>query len=184
VTGHWKDYINMFLLNYRWNYYSLLDPIKAHHGEISMHTHKSQTMGSKEPKPWSPRWVRQQLRESNNDLPPNDTNHDHKPQADAERPLCKCNLDYQSHMSLDHNTYDMWYWSCPFSTSPFNWGWDNENPMKVVSVLHLHCLFLIMSSLTVLFSWRVFTFSSSHRHRNCRDVISRNGLLTIWHRST
>jgi hypothetical protein len=33
----------------------MLDPIKAHHEKRSMHTHKSQTMGSKEPEPWSPR---------------------------------------------------------------------------------------------------------------------------------
>jgi hypothetical protein len=41
----------MLLLNYESNYYSLLEPIKAHHQEISMQTHKSQTMGSKEPEP-------------------------------------------------------------------------------------------------------------------------------------
>jgi hypothetical protein len=44
-------------------------------------------MGSKETEPWSPRWVRQKLREKNNGLPPNDSNHDEKPPADAERPL-------------------------------------------------------------------------------------------------
>jgi hypothetical protein len=29
----------------------------------------------------------------------------------------------------------MRYWSCPFPTSPLNWGWDEEKPRKVVSVL-------------------------------------------------
>jgi hypothetical protein len=52
-------------------------------------THRPHTMGSKEPEPWSPWWVRQKLREKNNGLPPNDSNHDEKPPADAERPLCK-----------------------------------------------------------------------------------------------
>jgi hypothetical protein len=144
----------------------------------------SQTMGSKEPEPWSPRWVRQQLRENNNGLPPNDPNHDHKPPADIERPLYKCNLDCQSHMSLDHDTHDRRYWSYPLPTSTFNWGWNNEKPRKVVSILHLRCIFLTMSSLIILFSWRVFALSSSHRHWNHQDVISMNWLMTIWYRST
>jgi hypothetical protein len=33
-------------------------------------------MGSKALEPWSPRWVRQQLREMRNGLPPNDPNND------------------------------------------------------------------------------------------------------------
>jgi hypothetical protein len=74
---------------------------------------KPHTMGCKEPKPWSPRWVRERHREKNNGIPPNDPNHDEKPPADAERPLCKCDLDYQSHMSLEHDTYGRRYWSCP-----------------------------------------------------------------------
>jgi hypothetical protein len=41
-------------------------------------THRPHTMGSKEPEPWSPRWVRKKLREKNNGLPPNDPNHDEK----------------------------------------------------------------------------------------------------------
>jgi hypothetical protein len=48
------------------------------------YTHMSQTMGSKELEPWSPRWVRQQLRERNNGLPSNDQNHDEKPSAGVE----------------------------------------------------------------------------------------------------
>jgi hypothetical protein len=139
----------MLLLNYRRNYYPLLHAIKARHEERSMHTQISQIMGSKEPEPWLPRWVRQQLREANNGLPPNDPNHDHKPPADAERPLCKYDLDCQSHMSLDHDTYDMRYWSCRLPTSPINWVWDDEKPRNVVSVLHLRCLLLIISSLTI-----------------------------------
>jgi hypothetical protein len=83
-------------------------------------------MGSKEPKPWSPRWVREKLRETNNRLTPNDPNHDEKPPAD---------VDCQSHMSLEHDTHGMRYWSCPLPTSPFNWGWDEEKPHKVVSVV-------------------------------------------------
>jgi hypothetical protein len=50
---------------------------------ICIQTHRSHTMGSKEPKSWSPRWVRQNLREKNNVLPPNDPNHDEKTSADA-----------------------------------------------------------------------------------------------------
>jgi hypothetical protein len=110
-------------------------------------------MGSKESEPWLPRWVRQKLKEMNNSLPLNDPNHDEKPSANAERPLCKCDLDYQSHMSLYLNTYGRRYCSCPLPTSSFNRGWDEEKPMKVVSFLTftLHIL-NIMSSLTVLFS--------------------------------
>jgi hypothetical protein len=92
-------------------------------------------MGSKEPKPWSPRWVRQKLREKNNGLPPNDPNHYKKSPADTEKPLSKCDLDCQSHMSLDHDTYDRRYWSCTQLTCPFHWGWDEEKPWKKVSVL-------------------------------------------------
>jgi hypothetical protein len=142
----------MFLLNYRSNYYSLLEHIKAHHQEKNMQTHKSEIMGSKEPEPWSPRWLRQQLREDNNDLPPNDPNHDHRPPGNVEIPLCKCDLDCTSHMSLDHDTYGMRYWSCPLPTSLFNWGWDDEKPRMVVSFLYLCCIFLIMSLVTVIFS--------------------------------
>jgi hypothetical protein len=37
-----------------------------------------------------------------------------------------------------------------------------------------------MSSLTILFPSRVFVLSSSRCHQNRRDVISCNGLMTIW----
>jgi hypothetical protein len=143
-TRHWKVYSDvslkkgskgMFLLNYGWNYYSLLEPIKTCHEERSIHTPTSQRMRSKEPEPWSPRWVKQELRRRNNGHPPNDPNRDEKPPTDTERPLCKCDLDCQSHMSLDHKTYGMRYLSCPLPTSPFNWGWNEEKPRKVVSVL-------------------------------------------------
>jgi hypothetical protein len=137
--------MDMFLLNYEWNYYSLLEPIKTCHEERSIHTPTSQRMGSKEPEAWSPRWVRQELRRRNNDLPPNDPNHDEEPQTDTERPLCKCDLDYQSHMSLD---YVMRYWSYLLPISPLNWGWDEEKMRKVVSVL--------------IFTLQDFTLSSSH----------------------
>jgi hypothetical protein len=73
-------------------------------------------MGIKEPEPWSPWWVRQKLREKNNGLSPNDPNHDEKPPTNVERLLCKYNLDYQSHMSLEYDTYDMRYWSCLLPT--------------------------------------------------------------------
>jgi hypothetical protein len=85
-------------------------------------TYRPHTMSSKELEPWSPRWVRQKLRETNNDLPPNDWNHDEKPPADVERPFCKCDLDCQSHISLDHDTYDRRYWYCHQPTCPFHWG--------------------------------------------------------------
>jgi hypothetical protein len=137
VTGHSKGSIDMFLLNYEWIYYSLLEPIKACHEKRSIHTPTSQTMCSKEHEPWSPRWVRQKLREMNNGLVPNDLNHDEKPSADVERPLCKCDLDCQSHMSIDYDMYDRRYWSCPLLTSLFNWGWDEEKPRKVLSVVTL-----------------------------------------------
>jgi hypothetical protein len=92
-------------------------------------------MGSKEPEPWSPRWVRQQLRERRNSLPPNDLNHDEKLLANAERPLCKCDLECQHYMSIDHDTYNRRYWFCPQPTYPFLWGWDEEKLWKIVSVL-------------------------------------------------
>jgi hypothetical protein len=130
-----RYYYSLLLLNYRRYYYPLLDDIKVCHEGRSIHTQRSQTMGSKELGPWSSRWVRQKHREANNGLPPNDPNNDEKPPADPERYLCKCDLDFQSHMSLEHYTYGMRYWSCPLPTSPFNWGWDEEKPRKVISVL-------------------------------------------------
>jgi hypothetical protein len=95
---------------------------------------------SKELEPWSPRWVRQQLREMSNNLPPNDPNHDEKSLAVAEKTLCKCDLDCQSHISLDYDMYGMRYWSYPLPTSPFNYGWDEEQPQKIVLVLTLQFL--------------------------------------------
>jgi hypothetical protein len=100
-----------------------------------IHTHNSQTMGSKELEPWSPRWVRQQLRERRNDLPPNDPNKDEKPPTRAKRTLCKCDLECQHHMSIDYDTYNTRYWSCPQHTCLFHWSWDEEKSWKVVSVL-------------------------------------------------
>jgi hypothetical protein len=83
---------------------------------------------------WSPRWVRQQLRELRNDLPPNDPNHDEKPLAGTKRPFYKCELECQDHMSTDYDTYGMRYWSFPKPTCPFHWGWDKEMSWNVVSV--------------------------------------------------
>jgi hypothetical protein len=79
--------------------------------------------------------VTQQLREWRNDLPLNDPNHDEKPPTDAERPLCKCDLECQPHMSIDYDMYGRRYWSCPQPSYPFHWGWDEEKPWKIVSVL-------------------------------------------------
>jgi hypothetical protein len=138
LMWHWKGYYeawrvtekaaivleHMFLLIYRWNYYPLLEPINGHHEGRSIHTYRSQTMGRKAPEPWSPRCVRQQIWEMRNGLPPNDLNHDEKPLAGAERPLCKCDLECQNHMSIDYDTYDMRYWSCPQPSYLFHWGWD------------------------------------------------------------
>jgi hypothetical protein len=110
----------MFLLNYESNYYSLLEPIKADHQERRMHTHKLETMGSKEPEPLSPRWLRQERKKDFSGLPPNDPNHDRRPPADIERPMCKCDLDCTPLMSLDHDMYGRRYLACPLPTSPFN----------------------------------------------------------------
>jgi hypothetical protein len=92
-------------------------------------------MDNKQPEPWSPRWVREKLREFNNGLPPNDLNHDEKPPAGAKPPLCKRELECHCYYSLDYDTYDWRYWGCKLSVSPFNWGWDEEQPRKVVSIL-------------------------------------------------
>jgi hypothetical protein len=127
VTCHWKGYIDINLKGYN----DILDYVftelqikflpdtygyKSRSWGIELRGNQSprpHTMGSKEPELWSPRWVRQKFREKNNGFPPNDLNHDEKHPADEGRPLCKCNLDCQSHMSLEHDTYDGRYWSCP-----------------------------------------------------------------------
>jgi hypothetical protein len=130
-----RYYYPLLLLNYRRYYYPLLDAIKVCHEGRSIHTQRSQIMGSKEPEPWSPRWMRQKHREANNGLSSNDPNYDEKSLSDAETPLCKCDIDCQSHTTLVCDTYGMRYWSCPLPTSSFNWGWDEEKPQKVVSVV-------------------------------------------------
>jgi hypothetical protein len=91
-------------------------------------------MGSKEPEPWSPRWVREKLREHNNGLPPNDPNHDEKQSAGMEPPLWNCKLECHCYYSLDHDTYGRRYWGCKLVVSLFNWGWDKERPRNIVSV--------------------------------------------------
>jgi hypothetical protein len=103
-------------------------------------------MDSKEPEPWSPMWVRQEVRRRNNGLPPNDPNYDEKPPADAERCLYKCDLDFQSHMSLDHKMYGMRYWFSPLPTSLFNWGWHKEKSQKVISVLTFTLQYFMLNS--------------------------------------
>jgi hypothetical protein len=136
-------------------------------------------MGSKEPEHWLPRWVRQKLREKSNDLSPNDPNHDKKPPTDAERLLCKYDLYCQSYMSLDHDTYDRRYWSCPQPTCSFHWGLDEEKPWNVVSVLTFifHILNIVVINYFIFL--RMFTLRSSHYHQNRQDVISNSGLMTI-----
>jgi hypothetical protein len=143
-----------------------------------IHTHRPHTMGSKAPEPWSPQWVRQKLRKDNG-LSSNDPNHDEKPPAGVEKPLCKCDFDCQSHINLDYDTYGRRYWSCPQPTCPFHWGWDEEKLWKVVSVVtfKLHILKIVI----IDHFWRVFALRSSHCHRNHWDVISNSGLMTIWH---
>jgi hypothetical protein len=129
------------MLSFYWITYIITTPvpesIKALHeeGNYDTYTHRPHTMGSKELKPWSPRWVRQKLREKNNGLSQNDPNHEEKPPTDAKRHACKCDFNCQSHMSLDHDMYGRRYWSCPLPTCLFHWGWDEEKPRKVVSVL-------------------------------------------------
>jgi hypothetical protein len=66
-------------------------------------------MGSKQPEPWSPRWVREKLREYNNALPTNDPNHDNTQLFSVEPPLCKCEFECMSHTSLDYDTYNIRY---------------------------------------------------------------------------
>jgi hypothetical protein len=135
VTGHWKDYPDMSpkrlpntplkrltdIVEYVFTELQIkLLPGSSGYKSTSqwrelrrIQTHRPHTMGSKEPEPWSPLWVRQKFREKNNSLPPNDPNHDEKTSANVKRPLYKCELDSQSHMSLVDDTYDRRYWSCP-----------------------------------------------------------------------
>jgi hypothetical protein len=100
-----------YMLSFYWITYVITTPvlesIKALDEEekYDTYTHRPHTVGSKELEPWSPRWVRQKLREKNNGLSSNDPNHNEKPPANTERPVCKCNFNCQSHMSLDHDTY-------------------------------------------------------------------------------
>jgi hypothetical protein len=136
-------------------------------------------MGNKEPEPWLPRWVKQKLREKNNGLPANDPNHDEKPLINTERPLCKCDLDCQSHMSLDHDTYGRRYWFCPQPTCPFHWGWDEEKPRKVVSVVTFTFDILNILIINRFVFLRVFMLRSFHCYQNHWDVISNYGLMTI-----
>jgi hypothetical protein len=125
-TYHWKCYpdVNWKGYNDTVDYFTELEmKLQPGHGGYKstsqgrelrrIQTHRPHTLGSKEPESCSPRWVRQKLREKNNGLPPNDPNHDEKHPTDAKRLLCKCDLDCQSHMSLDHDMYDRRYWSCP-----------------------------------------------------------------------
>jgi hypothetical protein len=144
---------HMFLLIYGQNYYLLLKHIKEHHEKRSIHTCRSQTMGSNAPEAWSPRWVRQHLREMRNGIPPNDPNHDKKPLVGAERMLCKCDLKCQDHMSIDYDTYDMRYWSFPQPICLFHWGWNEEKPQKVVSVFTftMHILNNVISNHFLVF---------------------------------
>jgi hypothetical protein len=188
VTCHWKGYNDIVDSVFTELHMKLL-PGSVGYKSTSwerevrrIHTHSSKTIGSKEPEPWSPRWVRQQLRERRNDLPPNDPNHDEKPPDSAERPLCKCDLECQHHISIDYDTYSRRYWSFPQPTYPFHWGWDEEKPMKVVSVLifTLH----ILNKVGINRFLSMFALSSSHRHWNHQDVISSSELKTIWHRRT
>jgi hypothetical protein len=44
-------------------------------------------------------------------------------------------------MSLDYDTYGRRYWSYPLP-SPFNWGWNEEQSQKVVSILTFTVLIL------------------------------------------
>jgi hypothetical protein len=166
----------MFLLSYVWCNYSLLEPIKVRHEGISIHTHKLETMGSKELKPWSHMWVRQQLRERNNGLLPNDPNHDEKPPTNAERPFCKWDFECQSHMSSDYDTYNRRYWSCPQPTCSFHWGWDKDQPRKVVPTLTFTIRILNNVIINFLFPSRVFTLSSFHHHY----MTAKNKNYVVW----
>jgi hypothetical protein len=38
-------------------------------------------------------------------------------------------------MSLDHDTYGRRYWSYPQPTYLFHWGWDEEKPRKLGSIV-------------------------------------------------
>jgi hypothetical protein len=117
-------------------------------------THRPHTMGSKEPEPSTPRWVRQKLREKNNDLPPDHPNRDEKPPTNVERLLCKCDLDCQSHMSLDHDTYGRRYWSCPQLTCLFHWGWDEEKPWNVASIVTFTLYILNIIGINHFIFWK------------------------------
>jgi hypothetical protein len=79
--------------------------------------------------------MREKDRERNNDPPPNDPNRDKKPLAGTDLPLCKCELECTCLYGLDYDTYDRRYWGWKLLTSPFNWGWDKEQPRKIVPVL-------------------------------------------------
>jgi hypothetical protein len=132
VTGHWKGYTDIHwkgtndIVDYVFNEWQMkflpgTYGYKSRSWRRGIQSCRPHTMGSKELKPWLPRCVRQKLMEKSNGLPPNDPNHDEKPPTDTERPLCKCDLDCQSHMSLEHDMYGIRYWSCPLPTCPFHW---------------------------------------------------------------
>ena len=133
-----------------------------------------------EPDPWSPRWVREKLRERNNGLPPNDPAHDHKQPAGHDPPLCKCELDSFCYISWEYDTYQRRYWVCALLISAM-WPKQEEkrkvNFMNVNKYCNNHVNFvteLILITMTI--SRRVFGWSCSHLHQNRQDVTSSSGL--------
>jgi hypothetical protein len=90
--------------------------------------------------------VRQKLREKNNDLPPNDPNHDEKPPINTERPLCKCDLDCQSHMSLEYDMYDMRYLVLPSAhlSVPLGLGQGEAEEGSFSSTFTLHIVNIVI----------------------------------------
>jgi hypothetical protein len=86
--------------------------------------------------PWTPRWVREKLREYNNALPPNDPNIDNKPPVGEDSPLCKCKIECHCYYSLYYDTYGMRYWGCKLPLCVFSY--EEASPRKVVSVFKIY----------------------------------------------
>jgi hypothetical protein len=115
-------------------------------------------------------WQKYRYRGYNNGLPPNDPNRDHKPSVGEDLPMCKWAIECHYYLSSEYYMCGRRHWCFKLPISSY---WDQDEPMrKVLSVFKINRGYKMLS-LTILFSCRVFRWSSSSCHQNHWDVICR-----------
>jgi hypothetical protein len=126
--------------------------------------------------PWSPGWMREQLRRQRCGAPPNAPVRDRRPPEGVDPPLCECRDECIVMISWNQETYGRRFWTCG---APHRLQWGSSSQDNKKEVKYVCCsIHYSNASTDILNLYRKFSVRFSRSLRNLQVAISITGLMT------